>query len=199
MGLFSSKKSTVVDQTSNITDINTDNRAARDSAIIGGEGDISVTVTDAGLIKSAENNLAESLDFARDAVSGIGGRTLKTVDRTVDQGFDVANNAIFSSATLADRFGERNTDLVNQTLGRESLLTSQVLSNLGSVFQNTVGDIRGGAQAQLETITGALNDTTALSDVTKRTGIAGKVILYGAIAAALAYGGPKLIAAFKGK
>ena len=183
MGFFDRKTTKNIDQTTNLTTIETDNRQAKDQAIIGGEGNI--TVTDGGIV-------GDALDFTEKALGAFGGRAFKTVDRTVDQGFDLATDSVFAVSTLADRFGERNSELVNDTLGRESLLTSQVLSKLGSSFENGLSSVQGGSNAALETITGALNNVGTAADKTDKLSLVTKAIMAVALIGGAVYIIPKL-------
>ena len=175
-GLFgSAKKTSTTSSTSNVTttDIDTTNQNAAGGSIIAGEN-AQVVVTDGGAIRGGIE---------------LGQAALDANVQANQASLDLAGDAIFSTAALADRFGERNTELVTETLGRESLLTSQVLSSIGSTFTENVGNIATANQD----FAGAISDITNSGDTLKAKQSQDKTLMIGAIALAAIFFLPKLI------
>lgn len=115
MALFSKKKTTQIIEDHTFNEIFTDNRAASDGAIIGGSGDVTVISTDGG-----------AFDVAALAL---------------ETGRSVSSDAIMANSALTSNVLDNQTSLVDKTLARESLLTSQVLSNLSGLFTGAVNDL----------------------------------------------------------
>jgi len=176
MGSKSRSRTASTQNTSDVTTSLGDNRVT-ESGNIGGNvtlgktgGDVSVTTTDLGAIE-------ESFGLAGMAIEGVGAVASDGFDFAEDVSLNAQNNAF----NLAGSSLAANALLANETLRRESLITSQVF------------DVLGEASAGFDDVSKALNANAAstgnqLAGLADATGSnTTKIILFAAAAAVVIF------------